>query len=151
MMLWRFRLMIAAYGADPARWPREQRAAAEALLRRSAQAREACAAARRLDALLAAGLEPSLDEGLADRIVARVLVAPQEQGVPLQTMMPRPATGIPLRLWPQLAGLAAAAILGFIVGWTDLLPSGFGPPVVDLSDFVDMSVAPVDAAEDPLS
>ena len=39
MMIWRFRRLISAYGADPGRWPPGQRSRAEALLARSPKAR----------------------------------------------------------------------------------------------------------------
>ena len=35
-------------------------------------------------------------------------------------------------------GLAAAAVLGFVLGWTDVLPTGFaGGETIDLADFLD--------------
>jgi hypothetical protein len=71
MTLDRFAALLDAYGADPARWPDAERAGAQALLDRSA---EACArrdAAAALDALLdrAAAAQPS--SALAARILAQ--------------------------------------------------------------------------------
>ena len=136
MMIWRFRRLIAAYGADPARWPPGQRGRAEALLARSTGARTLLAEAQRLDALLAADVKPPADEQLAAAIIARATSAPQDR-------QPAPAReigiGWPLsRLWPQAVGLAAAAVLGFVIGWTDLLPANFGGgETIDLADILD--------------
>ena len=136
MMIWRFRRLIRAYGGDPLRWPDDRRRAAQALLERSDRARVLLAEARRLDAALSADKLPSADERLASLIVARATALPQER--------PQTATGgsglgwsLP-RLWPQAVGLAAAAVLGVVVGWTDLLPPGIGGgDEVDLTDFFD--------------
>jgi anti-sigma factor RsiW len=137
MMIWRFRRLIAAYGADPARWPPGQRGRVEALLARSDKARAMLAEAKALDALLLADAKPPADEQLAAAIVARLIDVPQERGPVIA-----PARSIALewslsRLWPQAVGLAAAAVLGFVVGWADLLPGSFGGgEAIDLSDLV---------------
>jgi hypothetical protein len=61
MTLERLRTLIAAYGANPARWPLAERPAAEALMARSPEARAALADGAPLDALLDAvpALSPS--------------------------------------------------------------------------------------------
>lgn len=61
MTLERLRALIAAYGGTPAKWPTAERAAAEALLARSPEARAALAEAIPLDTLLDAvpALAPS--------------------------------------------------------------------------------------------
>ena len=61
MTLERLRALIAAYGGKPARWPAAERAAAEALLARSPEARAALAEAEPIDSLLDAvpALAPS--------------------------------------------------------------------------------------------
>ncbi len=79
MMIRRFRRLIAAYGADPARWPPGQRGRAEALLARSAPARALLAEAQAFDSLLMADAKPPADERLAAAIVARATAAPQER------------------------------------------------------------------------
>jgi hypothetical protein len=138
MMIWRFRRLIAAYGADPARWPPGQRSRADALLARSTKARTLLAEARAFDSLLMADAKPPAGERLAAAIVARTIDAVQES--PLT-----PARAIALdwslvRLWPQAVGLAAAAVLGFVVGWTDLLPESFGGDTIDLADVLDAGI-----------
>ena len=137
MMIWRFRRLIAAYGADPARWPPGQRGRAEALLARSPAARALLAEAQAFDALLLVDAKPPADEQLAVAIIARMIDVPQERGPVIA-----PARAIPLewslsRLWPQAVGLAAAAVLGLVAGWADLLPGNFGGgEAIDLSDLV---------------
>src|SRR5262249_27143700 len=135
MMIWRFRRLIAAYGADPGRWPPGLRAAAEALLARSAEARTLLAGARALDSLLLADAKTPVDERLAASIIARAIDAPQDLApAPVRTLH----LGWPLlRLWPHAIGLATAAALGFVIGWTDLLPGGFGRDTIDLADILD--------------
>jgi hypothetical protein len=146
MMVWRFRRLIEAYGADPARWPPPERAAALALLATSAQARAALEDARRLDALLAADRRPAPDASLAESIIARAAAQPQERPARSDRRLEPGGWSLP-RLWPQAAGLLAAALLGFAVGWANLLPSAFGgDETVDLSDYV----AGGAGAEEPL-
>jgi hypothetical protein len=135
MMIWRFRRLIAAYGADPARWPPGQRGRAEALLARSDQARALLAEAQAFDALLLTDAKPPADEQLMAAIIARATAALQERA-------PSPARAVAFewslsRLWPQAVGLAAAAVLGLVVGWADLLPGNLaGGDAIDLSDLV---------------
>jgi hypothetical protein len=139
MMIWRFRRLIAAYGADPGRWPPGQWAHAEALLARSAKARTLLAEAQAIDTLLMADVKPPADEQLAAAIVARAMGLPQERAAAASR-----AFGVEwslARLWPQAVGLAAAAVLGFVIGWTDLLPANFGGgDTIDLADILDGDV-----------
>jgi anti-sigma factor RsiW len=141
MMIWRFRRLIAAYGADPARWPPGQRSRVDALLARSSRARALLAEARAFDALLMTDAKPPADEQLAAAIIAHVTAAPQERA---PTIVPPRAITLDwslARLWPQALGLAAAAVLGFVIGWTDLLPGGVaGGDTVDLADILDAGI-----------
>jgi hypothetical protein len=107
MTLDRFAVLLDAYGADPARWPDAERAAARALLDRSSEARARRDAAAALDALLdrAATVEPS--SALAERILAQ---APQRP--------PQQPKVIRLRARVVAAvGLAAAASLALWLTW----------------------------------
>jgi hypothetical protein len=139
MMIWRFRRLIAAYGADPARWPPGQRSRAEALLARSDTARTLLAEAQAFDSLLMTDARPVADEQLAAAIIARATAVPQERA-------PLSARAFALdwslsRLWPQAVGLAAAAVVGFVIGWTDLLPANFGGgDTIDLADVLDAGI-----------
>lgn len=136
MRMFRFRRLLAAHGGDPARWPEAMRPAAEELLRGSAKARAELAAARALDAALAAAGSTAEDEGPADdvlvaRILSRAAELPQEPRLPAP---PAGEGGFPFRRWllPQAAGLAAAALAGLVVGWSGLMPV---EERIDLSDF----------------
>jgi hypothetical protein len=138
MMIWRFRRLIAAYGADPARWPPGRRGRAEALLARSTAARDLLAEAQAFDSLLTTDVKPLADERLTAAIIARTIGVAQERA-------PAPARAIALdwslsRLWPQAVGLAAAAVLGFVIGWADLLPESFGGDTNDLADVLDAGI-----------
>jgi hypothetical protein len=139
MMIWRFRRLIAAYGADPARWPPGQRERAEALLARSTAARTLLAEAQAFDSLLMTDAKPPADERLAAAIIARSTAQPQER-----PSAPARAIGLDWSLsrwWPQAVGLAAAAVLGFVIGWTDLLPADFGNgDTIDLADILDAGI-----------
>lgn len=66
----RLEVLLAAYGADPARWPSEEREAALALLAVDTGAQALRDAAARLDAVLALDRVGALTPGLADRILA---------------------------------------------------------------------------------
>lgn len=94
----RFEQIIEAYGADPARWPSEERADAQALLLSSAEAQILVADAVCLDDWLARASEPVPSE-LAGR---RVLKAAPG--------------GTRVLGWSSGAGWAAAAAAGLVLG-----------------------------------
>jgi hypothetical protein len=93
------------------------------------------AEAQALDKVLRADSKPPADEHLVAAIIARATAAPQERPLPRPREF-RLGWSLP-QLWPQAVGLAAAAVLGFVVGWTDLLPARQGGDTVDLIDFLD--------------
>jgi hypothetical protein len=103
--------LIAAYGAEPARWPAVERAEAEALLGADAAALHA---ARALDEALDAWRPqfPTMD--LRNRILA---AAPKPRGQGLVRGWARP------RLWLRGAGLAIACAAGVAVGATLIGPN----------------------------
>jgi hypothetical protein len=118
----RFSAILEAYGAAPERWPEGERAAALALTRSSIVAARELAQARLLDnALEASSLkdadaDPSKLTYLHARIVAATNRAPPSflrrwLGFDLA----------PSQLWPSLAGLALATVLGFAVGVSGLM------------------------------
>lgn len=116
MGLERLQQIIEAYGADPARWPQAELVAAEALLARSAEARAALAEARTLDAALDVWKAPLPDPWAAQRIARAARDLPQRR----ITLRERLAAFLPLEpVWPQLAGLTAALVLGFFIGFSD--------------------------------
>lgn len=120
MDLARLEALLAAYGADPARWPDDERDAALALLARSAEARALRDAAARLDAALdavPAPEPPSAD--LVARVLAAAPAAPAERGWPWAAAAASLAAAAALSLWlqgttptveaPDVAGLGAWA------------------------------------------
>ncbi len=133
MTMEEFRSLLEAWGADPARWPDDRRAAAEALLARSAEARALLAEEAAFDALLAGapGIPPS------DAAVARILA------IPATSRQERRAGGWRfgfLPALPRFAGLAAAALLGFYIGTTSLFQPtqsmAADSETVNISDYV---------------
>jgi hypothetical protein len=117
MTIARLRIILDAYGAAPERWPETERAAALALIAQAPEARAAVAAASALDATLGAYPNPAENAINPLKLVAAITAQPQ-LGQPL-----RPQAKPPARItigWPNFAGLAAAAIAGFLVGWSGL-------------------------------
>jgi hypothetical protein len=114
----RFKVLLDGYGADPARWPAAERAAAETFARRSPEAAALMAAARALDRALAwlPAAAPALDPVA---VAAAASAAPQRRA-----RQPR-RSGFGFGLaWPNFAGLAAAMVIGFVVGWNGMIEPG---------------------------
>jgi hypothetical protein len=121
MTLARLRTLLSAYGADPVRWPEDERDAARALIAESADARAAYRQARDFDALLdKAPLQatPNVEATvLASRIAGSAVPRRIASATGLNALAARWSFG-----WPNFAALAAAGIAGFVVGWMDLGP-----------------------------
>jgi hypothetical protein len=121
LTLQRFQRMLDAYGAEPLHWPAAERAQAVALLAGSLPARRAWKEAQLLDHALERFEAPTVTAADADHLAARLSGMPQlaaRRGVraALSELL-----GIELRpalLWPQAAGLLAAAVAGFYLGVT---------------------------------
>lgn len=131
-----FREMLDMHGAAMRRWPVEQRSAAQALLTRSAEARDALREAAALDALLDGMPVPQVDEARVALVVAGALGAlpvPGHAGVAgrkrafamsgwerlgelLGSLMPSPA-------WSRAAGLATCTASGLLVGMLAPMPA----------------------------
>jgi hypothetical protein len=114
----RFKKILAAYGADPARWPDAEREDAVRFARDNAAARQLLLDAQQLDDALdhMAAPAPGLD---AARLAAAVMETPQAT--------PRsgsePVWAVPWWQWfdwPKLAGLAVMGLLGIAVGWAGI-------------------------------
>jgi hypothetical protein len=109
-----FQRMIAAYGAEPARWPSAERAEAAQYLAEHAGASALMAAEGALDDVLDAWPAPEVSHALRERILAAAPVN-------------RPAAARPVRAWSRLwlsgAGLAAACAAGAVAGATLIGPS----------------------------
>ncbi len=108
MDLARLAAILDAYGADPRRWPQDERAAALALLADSPEARALCDAAEALDTLLDAPVPPAPSPELR----AAILAAAQRPSFRqlLADLWPfGPA-------WQPASAFAAAVLLGVAIG-----------------------------------
>lgn len=127
MTLERLAELLTAYGADAARWPEAERDAALALIEGSATARMALAETRALDALLAHDPAPPTLSFDAATLARRVMSEPRFRPKPRRSA----GNDSTWRLafgWMNFAGLAAAAVVGFVVGWSELDAGlGLGP------------------------
>ncbi len=99
--------ILAAYGADPARWPDGERATAQAVIAASPELRAAQDAARALDADLAAWAQAPVAGGDAAAAARRALPAPR-----------------PYLRWALGTGLAASLAAGLVL----LTPAHPPPP-----------------------
>jgi hypothetical protein len=110
--------IIASHGADPARWPADQRAALLALAASDAAVAAALADARAIDAALTDWLGAPLPAMAVD--VAAITAQPQQ-------MPHAPAT----RRWMPAAVAASLALVVAVGGWLGLQPqSGNGAPTI---------------------
>jgi hypothetical protein len=119
----RFEQLLEAYGADPRRWPADERAAAEAFAAQNADAANALREARALDAALDQGRAVPDTTGLAARILAH---APKPQGAVFDRR--------------AMLALAACAVFGVVLGYG----GGLLAPLADDDDsyFADAFAAP---------
>lgn len=104
--------LLDVLGSDLARWPDATRAAVERLVAGSPEAARVLSEARRLDAALELA-RPQI----ADMTVARVLHAAMARrhrpGMDLRLVLERWGLA---PLWPRLGFLAAALLLGIVIG-----------------------------------
>ena len=143
MGLDRFRELLDAYGAEPARWPANERGLAEMLLTQNTQAARLRRQAAAVDALLdRATLAPPVID--AERLIASITAEPQPMAEPkrtadIVTLRPvrRPAPGA---FWLKVASLAAAAVIGFLVGVSQL--TGLGAPTTTTSGLELADISP---------
>jgi hypothetical protein len=111
----RLQAILDAYGADAARWPAGERAAAERLLAASPETQRYRNDLARLDAKLDELPLPSAKPLDTTILTARIVAMPQRD--PLRHPVEWLVRTIGLR-GPAAAGFALAATLaGFIVGW----------------------------------
>ena len=106
----RFLRLLEAYGADPAHWPEDERAAAERHLAEDPAARAAVEEERRLDALL--GRMPPAPETPSTLLPAAL----PAQRRPLLQRLAHAGHGAVWSMWPRVATLAMASIVGVVIG-----------------------------------
>ncbi|HZC15521.1 MAG TPA: hypothetical protein VE309_02055 [Caulobacteraceae bacterium] len=108
----RFKRLIETYGGESARWPQAERAPALRFLAANPSAHATRAEAWRLDQMLDAWAPDSASGTLAARIAASA---------------PAPRVLRPRELWISGVGLAAACLIGVMVG------AGFGAASLNAS------------------
>lgn len=116
-----FRSFLDRHGADPSRWPPDERAAAERLIASDAQARRAFEAARTLDAMLTRHMQAQgSDASSRARVMTRLAQPLPRQKQPFWRL---PAVLLDWQFapaWPRMAALGACAVLGFFIGISGL-------------------------------
>ncbi len=119
----RIATLLDAYGADPRRWPAEDREAyADALA--DARFRADVRDARELDGLLGLASLPEPDAGAAVRLIARAATEPQAANV-IAFPAARRRWSLPL---PALSALAASLAIGLYLGASGLTAGLFHLP-----------------------
>jgi len=117
--------LIAAYGAAPEKWPVSEREAALVLLGRDAALRAEQQQMAALDTALDRWPSPTLDLN-AVALAAQVSATPRPRVAARSSFL-----RFPILAWPNAAGLAAAALAGFLVGWSGLDTDYSGQSDVD--------------------
>jgi hypothetical protein len=113
-----FQIFLDRHGADPARWPAGERAAAERLIAHDAGARAVLKAARGLDAALTrhARGRGTEETAAAERVLARLSGPLPRQKLPFWRLVPAVLLDWQFApAWPRMAALGACAVLGFCV------------------------------------
>lgn len=101
----RYKTLLAAYGARLELWPEAERAAAEALLASSEEARSLAAAEAGFDALFAGHGAPEISPALSRKLGELPVVHPQPRKLwPFR------------RVWLPAVAWAAAALFGIAIG-----------------------------------
>jgi len=106
--------LVSSYGANEQRWPAEARDEMRALLARSTEARAIVEREADLDGLIESVAAPAP----SDMLRARVLKGAKESRTSRTERLDHWAAGLwpPGRAWGPIAALAAAAMLGIVVG-----------------------------------
>jgi hypothetical protein len=116
MNIERFRSLLEAYGANPARWPEAERVAALLFAEQSAEARDALQEAAAFDRLLDMTETQAATRALEDRILATFAERPAGQRTPWFILGWIPATAAVCSL---ALGLAVGAALPGLAGVSD--------------------------------
>ncbi len=125
MSLARLRALLAAYGANPERWPPEERAAARMLLAQSPEAQRWHDAGAQLDALLDLGPPRVASPALLERIVAAAEPGNTDvstQGTHIAPVAPARRRR-PARVWRYAGAALPLAAAAALVVWLLVRPS----------------------------
>lgn len=119
-MVERLARVTAAYGADPGRWPADERAALKDILADMDAAAERLDEERALDRLLDMVPPAEPPPGSAERVLAAAGIRPPGGDVvPFRRAGPLAPVG--LRLGPAVGLIAASLVLGIFTGSTHLV------------------------------
>ena len=144
MSLDRMKTLLDAYGADPNRWPEGERAMARELLASSAEARAYAQEAQLLDSVLSHAALRTAVHIDATALASRIARTPQRRDAAAGIRARSSGAGAWFAFgWPNFAALAAAGVVGFLVGWSNL-DSG----AATNRDLIDL-MAPVSVIEEP--
>lgn len=137
----RLAAVVAAWGADPARWPEDDRARLGHLLAAVPEADRRDA--RALDALIASAASPQPPPGAVERLLARAAATPQPAPAvvhPPVWSAVSPPRRAPLRSVPAWMALAASLLIGVWAGSAGLV-DGLLPGAADDAEWsaIDLS------------
>ncbi len=123
MKLSRLSAILEAYGADPERWPADEREAALALTKSSVPAARALAEARMLDSVLLQQSFSDIAGEVEQFTLLHSAIVSKTRHRPTRTWFGHwfGFDLAPSQFWPSVAGLAFASVLGFGVGLGGLL------------------------------
>jgi hypothetical protein len=125
--------VLAAYGADPARWPASERNGLVALVESTPELQARLAEAREIDQVLAGAGAAEVPAGAAARLLARAgQQRPSATVIPLGRERAKPGPSI--WSWGAAAALAASFGLGIFLGTTNLATSLGDSDVVEIDD-----------------
>jgi hypothetical protein len=124
-----FEAFLGRHGGDPERWPGAGRGEALALLAGSGSARAILARHQAFERLFVLDAVP--EPPPTALIVARAVAAGRETKA--RFVWFRPLRALPFG-WPQLAGLAACAAVGFVIGAATPVHHG---SMAELADYAD--------------
>jgi hypothetical protein len=138
----RLREVLAAYGADPARWPAPERDRLRALVESEP---ELVAEAHEIDQVLARAKAPKVPAGGASRLLAR---AGQEKSPATVIPFDRARATPSIWSWGAAAALAASFGLGIFLGATNFADRSGDSDVMEIDD--PMVLTGIDDATDLL-
>ena len=113
----RFDELVSAYGADPKRWPENERVEALTFLERSSELRERMREAQTLDAVLDR-MPSDVPAATMARVTASIArgMAVGRRPAPKSTFQLWNWGAISSAMWPRAAAFAGIAMLGIFIG-----------------------------------
>ena len=125
--------VLAAYGADPARWPLSERDRLLAHVERAPELQALLAEAREVDQVLALARAPEVPAGARARLMAEAArQKPQQNVVPFDKGQTRPRPSV--WSWGAAAALAASFAFGIFLGTTNFAARLGDSDVVEIDD-----------------